>query len=135
MPTRIGRVLFLPNRGLAPTAFNNRALRIATVCLALIGLVAMRRNPLVVLLGAGLALQSLQLSIVLFNNRYGVGTLDYGLILLASIGLAWSARPVFATDADAAGARPPPREWRVARGVAVSSAVVLLCTAAISLGY
>ena len=68
MPTRIGRVLFLPNRGLAPTAFNHRALRIATVCLALIALVAMWRNPLVVLLGAGLALQSLQLSIVLFNN-------------------------------------------------------------------
>ena len=135
MPMRIGRVLFLPNRGLAPTVFNDRALRIATVCLALIGLVAMRRNPLVVLLGAGLALQSLQLSIVLFNNRYSVGTLDYGLIVLASIGLAWSAKPVFTTYADAADARPTPRGWQIARGVAVSSAVVLLCTAGISLGY
>jgi len=135
MPTRIGRVLFLPNRGLAPTVFNHRALRIATVCLALIALVAMRRNALILLLGAGLALQSLQLSIVLFNNRYSVGTLDYGLILLASIGLAWSVRPVFTTDADAAGARPPPRGRRMARAVAVSSVVVILCTASMSLGY
>ena len=135
MPTRIGRLLFLPNQGLAPTAFNNRALRIATVCLALVALVAMRRNPLIVLLGVGLVLQSLQLSMVLYNDRYSIGTLDYGLILLASIGLAWSVRPVFAADADAPGAQSAPRGRGVARAVAVSLAIAALCIGSISLGY
>ena len=135
MPARIGRVLFLPNVGLAPTVFNHRALRIATICLALIGLIAQRRNPLVVLLAAGLALQSLQLSVVLFNERYSIGTLDYGLILLASVGLASSVRPVFASGAVAPGAPPKPHGPRATRAMAVPFAVALLCTAGVSLGY
>ena len=135
MPTRIGRVLFLPNLGLAPSAFNNRALRVATICLALIGLVAQRRNPLAVLLAAGLAAQSLQLSFVLYNDRYSVGTLDYGLVLLASVGLVSSVRRVFATDVIAAGTPQKPRWLRVTSAAANPVAVALLCTASISLGY
>lgn len=135
LPTRIGRVLFLPNLGLAPTVFNSRALRIATICLALIGLVAQRRNPLAVLLAAGLAAQALQLSVLLFNERYSVGTLDYGLVLLASVGLVSCVRPAFATDAIVARAPSKPSWLRVTSTAAVCVAIALLCVASISLGY
>jgi NADH:ubiquinone oxidoreductase subunit K len=135
MPARIGRVLFLPNLGLAPTVLNLRALRIVTLCLALIGLIAQRRKPLVVLLAAGLAIQSLQLSVVLFNDRYSIGTLDYGLILLASVGVVSSLRPIFATAAVAPGAPPKPHRPRAWGAVAAPLAIALLCAAGVSLGY
>jgi len=135
LPVRVGRVLFFGNRGLAPTPYNTRALRIAEIWLALIAVIAAWRVPIVALLGAGLALQTAQLSILLFNDRYSIGTLEYGLILLASIGLVATFRPIVGAFRQAFSQSRFPSGPTAGRAVARPFLVAFLCTASIAGGY
>lgn len=132
LPGRIGRVLFFSNRGLTPGLPNERALRIAGLCLALAGWWALRRHWLGVLLGAGIVIQALQLSQLLYTPRYSIGTLEYPVLLLAGIGVVAVLRPP-----GQARRRPTPASrWHAADSAATPFiALLLVASAGIAAGY
>lgn len=134
MPGRVGRVLFFSNRELSPRLLNERALRITEICLALLGLIAARGHPLVRLLAAAIAIQTLQLSMLLYTNRYSIGTIEYPLLLLGGIGVVAALRPLW--QALRVGDRRRASCWQAA---AVASALplglTLVATTGIASGY
>lgn len=136
MPGRIGRVLFFSNRDLEAGPINERALRIAELLFAFAGLWAARRQPLAWLLGAGIAAQTMQLSLLLYTQRYSVGTLEYPLLLLGGVGAAAALRVVsqgLHRRRDGSRADPQPLPAAV---LAVGPIVLaLLATGAIAAGY
>lgn len=138
LPERAARVLFFANLGLDPSPYNRRAWRLGAVCLAAVALLVLRRTPMVVLLAAGLIMQTAQLSLVLFNNRYTIGTLEYPLILLAGIGLAVTFQPLAeligrACRRDEVDVSPNWKSWM--RAAAWPLGVLAACGASIATGY
>jgi hypothetical protein len=132
LPERIGRVLFFSNRDLTPGLPNERALRIAELCLALAGLWAVRQRWPGLLLGAGITIQTLQLSLLLYTPRYSIGSIEYPLLILAGIGLVAVLQPLARTLRQPATAN---RRYAVAGAAARPIGLMLLGTAGIAAGY
>jgi hypothetical protein len=79
--------LFFTKGDFAAELYSIRALRVFEVICGLYGLHAIRSRPLALWMCSGLMVQLGQLTFVLYNRRYSVGSLEPWLILLAGSGI------------------------------------------------
>ncbi|WP_158606171.1 hypothetical protein [Simplicispira hankyongi] len=84
---KLGAFLFFSRAQLSRHVFNDRAMRIGLLVLALGGLIAGRKKPLVWLLAGAAAYQCAVHIPVMYNPRYSASALDPPLTLLAAAGL------------------------------------------------
>ena len=84
---KAGYALFFTAYDFPPDFLNLRSYRVCELLLAMLGVLACFRQPIVVLLASGLVFQLLQLSVALYSPRYSIGTLEPLLILLAAAGM------------------------------------------------
>lgn len=86
---KLGAVLFFSRAHLQRQVLNDRAWRIALVVLAILGVWAGRRQPMVWLIAGAAAYQCAVHVPVLYNPRYSISALDVLLVMLSAQGVAW----------------------------------------------
>lgn len=84
---KAGYSLFFTAYDFPADFLNLRSYRVCELLLALFGVLACFRQPVVALLAAGFVFQLFQLSAIMYSARYSIGTLEPLLILLAAVGM------------------------------------------------
>jgi hypothetical protein len=85
---KLGAVMFFSRADFPVELYSVRALRVFEWCFALYGLGFIRSRPLRLWFFGAVVLQVGQLVMVLYNQRYSVGSLEIWLIILAGCGVA-----------------------------------------------